>query len=676
MSDLPAATAAVTELVGRYSITRDEMAELLTGTIDGGNGDGYYPVTVADGTTQVLVPCPRRLALLAGGIEGLISGGSLIAAVADRSYEKYAGLAANLAVGPGAWGVVYADADSKKNGFWVKFGAAGTGYWTLKVPLAETLASTLANFTQDVPIGNLIQGERPLREVRNAAGKLIEATTAEGSVWINTPSGMRRVGAEVANAAPLGPLVGNETPVFVETNQDGVIVKIDTVEGGRWVATPAGLVRTTAARSTPTRYAGAAFVQGIDQVARASTDTALWYLLVTLGQSNAMGQNTASTDAIAAAIAKYPNNAWMFEGGPRRDDALPNRKIVPLVESDNGIGQKETEASGWANHFIRDVEAATGVRPNTLSIVTALGSQPYMALSRGTATYTNFLRAIDDAVAAIRAAGGTRIVTVFSWTQGPSDASGVGFMNTSRRVREMQQAARQFRGDVMERTGEVEPPLFVIVNETSQPFADPWYGPVRDADQLLDGDDHMRLAGGMYHLPYSDMYHATCLGQNRKGQMVARACIAEMFAQGWRPVRPVRSRWESGTQFVVDFDMAIPPLVLDTSGAVVSVAGLAALGFLFDDSSGASPAITNIEVVPSYPYPGMALRFTLATMPTGPRARLGYAIQRDASQSGDYPGQAGPVTGPRGLLRDSAAHVSLYDGKPQANWAPPFVIEL
>lgn len=65
MTELSDATAAVIELTGRYALTRDEMATLLAGTVDGGpNGDGYYRVTLADGTSTVLIPCPRKIVRL------------------------------------------------------------------------------------------------------------------------------------------------------------------------------------------------------------------------------------------------------------------------------------------------------------------------------------------------------------------------------------------------------------------------------------------------------------------------------------------------------------------------------------------------------------------------------------------------------------------------------------
>jgi hypothetical protein len=66
MSDLTDAINAVTSLTSEYSITRDEMANILTGPEDGGNAaDGYFPVTLPDGVSTVLVPSVRKIEAIA-----------------------------------------------------------------------------------------------------------------------------------------------------------------------------------------------------------------------------------------------------------------------------------------------------------------------------------------------------------------------------------------------------------------------------------------------------------------------------------------------------------------------------------------------------------------------------------------------------------------------------------
>ncbi|MDQ5354455.1 hypothetical protein RCE20_27945, partial [Klebsiella pneumoniae] len=88
---------------------------------------------------------------------------------------------------------------------------------------------------------------------------------------------------------------------------------------------------------------------------------------------------------IVAATPIYPDNAFMLSGGVRRTGTR-STTLVPLVEAVSGT-DKETAASGLANTFIRDMAAATGVMPRTLSIVCAQSGQAYEYQKRGNQVY-------------------------------------------------------------------------------------------------------------------------------------------------------------------------------------------------------------------------------------------------------------------------------------------------
>lgn len=67
MADIDALSDSITQLVGDYSLTRDELADFMTGPADGGpSGDGMYPVTLANGTDRIFVPSPKKLAEMVG----------------------------------------------------------------------------------------------------------------------------------------------------------------------------------------------------------------------------------------------------------------------------------------------------------------------------------------------------------------------------------------------------------------------------------------------------------------------------------------------------------------------------------------------------------------------------------------------------------------------------------
>ncbi len=313
----------------------------------------------------------------------------------------------------------------------------------------------------------------------------------------------------------------------------------------------------------------------------------------------------------------------------------------------------------------REVEAATGRRITTLTIVAAQGAQAYAGLKRGQPAWTAMLEALDQAVRLCRAQGLIPIVTAGAWLGSEGDADTA--MTTATTVeRQMQQLARQFAADVQIRTGQSEPAVMLVCQAAYTPAADVWMRPVQEGAVRADGRDGIRLVGPHYQHPYSDAIHMDCRGYNRMGQDLARAELAEWFGTGARAIRPENAYWASATEIIVHFDAPTYPMVIDTSGDQVDTTGLtASAGFVFDDRSGAAPAIAAVAVDTD-----RSLKITLASAPTGASARLGYAIQRTSGTSD------GPVTGARGLVRDSTSLASLYDAVPARNWCPAFILEI
>lgn len=394
------------------------------------------------------------------------------------------------------------------------------------------------------------------------------------------------------------------------------------------------------------------------------------YIRVLMGQSLAAGQ-TDDADTIIADTAIYPDHAFMLNGsgdeGPRRLVGMGATAFTPLIETDNGDTNpnKETAASAWANTLTREVEAATGRRITTLTIVAAQGAQAYAGLKRGQPAWTAFLQALDQAVTICAAQGLIPVVTAGAWLGSEGDADTA--MTTPTTVeRQMQQLARQFAADVQARTGQAEPPVMLVCQAAYTPAADIWMRPVQEGAMRADGHDGIRLVGPHYQHPYSDAIHMDCRGYNRMGQDLARAELAEWFGTGARAIRPANAYWSSATEIIVHFDAPTYPMVIDASGDQVDTTGLtASAGFVFDDRSGSAPAITSVAVDTN-----RSLKITLASAPTGASARLGYAIQRTSGTSD------GPVTGARGLVRDSTSVASLYDAVPARNWCPAFILEI
>lgn len=173
---------------------------------------------------------------------------------------------------------------------------------------------------------------------------------------------------------------------------------------------------------------------------------------------------------------------------------------------------------------------------------------------------------------------------------------------------------------------------------------------------------------GLFTFPSGDTIHINSRGQNRRGQMVARAFVWEKFGTGWRTIKCRNYIWMSDTKLRLAFD-APRELVLDTSDGIVKTAGLdAGLGFVCDDRTSNPPVITEATLSSS-----VSIDLTFSKPFANRCGRIGYAVKRNDGNTT----QDGPLVGARGCLRDSTAHESLYEpGISHANWCPAFIIEI
>ncbi|WP_310563719.1 sialate O-acetylesterase, partial [Klebsiella pneumoniae] len=351
------------------------------------------------------------------------------------------------------------------------------------------------------------------------------------------------------------------------------------------------------------------------------------FIFVTAGQSNARGYCPDADQTIVAATPVYPDNAFMLSGGVRRTGTR-STTLVPLVEAVSGT-DKETAASGLANTFIRDMAAATGVMPRTLSIVCAQSGQAYEYQKRGNAVYQYMLDSIEDCVTACKARGWLPIVLCVDWMQGESDEDWSGLREGMYESR-MRQYQRQITSDIIARTGQNEPPIIAItqlgyVNDGHGAFTGQY---TRLASTRLHGKEQFRLVNSLYQYDFiSDGLHLTCAGQNRRGAAVARALIQEWFTSGWYGMVPTSFVWNSPTQIQINVP-AYTNLVLDTT--TINTSGLANYGFSYTDESASPPAISSVAISSD----GKGVLINLASAPTGRFGRVSYATVENAIQSG------------------------------------------
>ncbi|HFO1927861.1 TPA: sialate O-acetylesterase [Klebsiella pneumoniae] len=394
------------------------------------------------------------------------------------------------------------------------------------------------------------------------------------------------------------------------------------------------------------------------------------FIFVTAGQSNARGYCPDVDQAIVAATPVYPEHAFMLSGGVRRTGTR-STTLVPLVEAVSGT-DKETAASGLANTFIRDMAAATGVMPRTISIVCAQSGQAYEYQKRGNQVYQYLLDSIEDCVTACKARGWLPIVLCVDWMQGESDEDWSGLREGMYDSR-MRQYQRQITSDIIARTGQNEPPIIAItqlgyVNDGHGAFTGQY---ARLASTRLHGKEQFRLVNSLYQYEFiSDGLHLTCAGQNRRGAAVARAVIQEWFTSGWYGLVPTGFVWNSPTQIQINVP-SYTNLTIDTTN--ISTDGLANYGFNYTDETGAPPAISSVAISSD----GKGVLINLATAPSGRFGRVSYATVENPLQSGASVKPSGRTLGARGCVRSSAGITWVYDTSVTLyDWLPAFRINV
>lgn len=371
--------------------------------------------------------------------------------------------------------------------------------------------------------------------------------------------------------------------------------------------------------------------------------TTLHHLLIT-GQS----LSTGTLSDVLSAVQPYDN--VMFVTGVRAGGANLT-SLVPLVETSNGV-EGETIASGMANR-VSDFAAADGVAVRTLASAHGIGGQPYSVLRKGTAAYANGMAQVAAGVAL--AGADSHAVRAVAVIHGESDHN-LGNADYDQNLLQWQS---DYEADVQALTGQTLPvPMFTdqMSSFTALGSASSTI-PLQQLAAAQARPDRLFVVAPKYMLPYvADGVHLTGDAERWLGELYAKAWY-RVLVEGtpWRPLSP-RQVTRQGTTVTIDFWVPVPPLQLDT----VTVTDPGNYGFVFTDSSGASPAITGVQIVDDD-----TVAVELAAVPVGGNRQIHYAM------FGTPGAPAGPTTGARGNLRDSDATASLA-GYALANWCVHF----
>lgn len=378
------------------------------------------------------------------------------------------------------------------------------------------------------------------------------------------------------------------------------------------------------------------------------------------GQSNSVGSVRSST---INGTAPAPGKALMFSTGIRvfgarhtgtfENTFLNRLGLDPFADAAEALvaGGSPAGETGWARMAASLTEPGA-VYENDAVLVSAHGidGRAIALLDKGTVPYNNLLAGVQKAYIVSRLLGKDYLVPAVVWVQGEGDAS-TGTSGAAYKAALVQLQA-DLDADIKAITGQADD-VVLMIDQLSAWTAVAGGGatspiPQAQLDAALENPTKIVCVGPKYSLTYSDGLHYDAESTADWGERVARAVVA---GTSWKPLYPA-SASRVGAVVTASFDVPEGSLSLDTT--LVSNPGN--YGIEFEQTGGNSVTISSVAVASA-----STLEITLSDTPTGTDQKVKFGVTGTASSP------AGPTTGPRTNIRDSAALVS-EQGNPLYNW--------
>ena len=376
------------------------------------------------------------------------------------------------------------------------------------------------------------------------------------------------------------------------------------------------------------------------------------------GQSLAGGAQDVLADTAITTGTPYGAQALMPSVG-RKPQGVAFDTFVSSYEWDGTLSNPATETinSPMLNQMIATLFARTGVAPTMAAAAFSQGSRAWPQLGPGNEAWSHFMQGLRNAVQASHNRSRNLVVpaVVILW----GEQNRVAALDAGTIRAHYLNMARQIKAAVREITGqETDPVIFISVPANSVVTADREF-PHMTVPASLHGVEGIRVLNPNYIIPVAQNVHPTAAGYNKLGKDIGKAILQECFGPGYAPLRflPERMRWKTSTRFILPCDVPTPPIVVDTSGTVVTVPSWGRAGFQLFDRTEAEIAISAVTAVADDSLDGSPvknLQFDLATAPAG-GVRLSYAMRNDGTGI-----NAGPLNGARGLIRDSGTDLQKW----------------
>lgn len=375
------------------------------------------------------------------------------------------------------------------------------------------------------------------------------------------------------------------------------------------------------------------------------------------GQSLAGGAQDNLSDVAITTATPYGAQALMPSVG-RKPQGVAFDSFVSSYEWNGTASNPATETinSPMLNQMIATLFARTGVAPTMATAAFSQGSRAWPQLGPGNEAWNHFVQGLRNAVQAAHNRGRNLVVPsiVILW----GEQNRVAALDAGTIRSHYLNMARQVKVAVREIVGqEFNPVIFISVPANSVVTADREF-PHMTVPASLHGVEDIRVLTPNYIYPVAQNVHPTAAAYNKMGKDIAKAILQECFGPGYAPLRfiPERTRWVNSTRFILPCDVPTPPIVVDTSGTVVTVPLWGRAGFQLFDRTG-EITISSVTAVADDSLDGSPvknLQFDLAAATAG-SPRLSYAMRNDGTGI-----NAGPLNGARGLIRDSGTDLQKW----------------
>jgi hypothetical protein len=271
--------------------------------------------------------------------------------------------------------------------------------------------------------------------------------------------------------------------------------------------------------------------------------------------------------------------------------------------------------------------------------------------------YETGLWQIEEVTRLARLASKINVISVVSWLHGESDSY------TSPEFYEKALIALKdsYNADIQTRTGQQSRVPMICYQTGSEQLDKPAgieYEPHAAAATFfaMEADPEIIIAAPTYWVQHRDGMHFDADHYRLFGQMWGKVLYKRIYrAEPWQPLRPLKITAVAADVIDVQLYVPEPPLVFDTQ-AVLDPGGY---GFDVRDVKG-KITIQDVAIIDTD-----RVRIRLGrSMSASPM--LSYAWYSLGGQAG------GPMTGPRGCLRDSDPTVGVFDPVTLPNWCLRF----